>query len=89
VIVAAVNDDRMVLAVNTEPYPWHEHPDSDELFLVLEGTLRLDVAGGRSVDLGPFDTCVIRAGEVHRTTPVGRCVNLVFKRADGGTRFIK
>ena len=87
--VGACNDHRAVLAVNTEPFPWHHHPNSDELFLVLEGTLRLELEGGHRVDLRPSDTWVVPAGLVHRTTPLGRCVNLVFERADAETRFVE
>lgn len=86
--VGAVNDHGMTLAVNEAPYPWHEHPDSDELFLVLEGRLRLECANGVTVELGPFDTYMVPTGMVHRTTPLGRCVNLVFETADAHTRFL-
>jgi len=36
--VALTNDHVVRLAVMTEPYFWHLHPDSDECFLVMEGT---------------------------------------------------
>lgn len=83
-----VNDHRMILAVNEVPYPWHSHPGSDELFLVLEGNLRLELADGSAVDLGPMDTWVVAAGTVHRTIPQGRCVNVVFETAGAETRFV-
>lgn len=86
--VAGANDHRLILAVNEKPYHWHQHPNSDELFLIVEGALRLEYTGGEFVELGPLDTCVVPAGKVHRTTPLGRCVNLVFERADTETRFV-
>lgn len=86
--VRDVNDHRLVLAVNEDPYPWHEHPDSDELFIVLEGVLRLETAGGQRTDLGASDALLVPAGTPHRTTPLPRCVNVVVKRADAGTRFL-
>jgi mannose-6-phosphate isomerase-like protein (cupin superfamily) len=82
------NDHEVVLAVNFQPYPWHEHPDSDELFMVLEGTLVVEHEDGTSVVLSAMDTWVVPAGTVHRTTPRGRCVNIVVERADTVTRFI-
>ncbi|MEN8375895.1 MAG: cupin domain-containing protein [Gemmatimonadota bacterium] len=85
--LADVNDHRVILAVNEKPYPWHEHPNSDELFLVVEGILRLELADGKRVDLQPLDTYLVPGGTVHRTIPLGRCVNLVFQRAGTETRF--
>ena len=38
-------------------FPWHTHLHEDEMFLVLEGTLRI---GRAEVDGGPLD---VRAGE--------------------------
>ncbi len=87
--VADVNDHRVILAVNERPFPWHCHPDSDELFLVVEGRLRLELEGGEAVLLGTNDTWLVPAGTVHRTTPLGRCVNLVFERARTETRFVE
>ncbi len=84
-----INDHRLILAVNEERYPWHEHPDSDELFLVVDGSLRLEFADGAFVDLGPWDTWVVPAGTPHRTTPQDRCVNLVFEIAGAKTRFLE
>lgn len=86
--VADVNDHRVILAVNEVPYPWHVHVTSDELFLVLEGALRIDFNDGTAVELGPMDTYVVPAGTAHRTTPRGRCVNLVFEIAATETRFL-
>lgn len=85
--VADVNDHRLTLAVNEEPYPWHAHPNSDELFVVLEGVLTIEFEGGVAVELGPMDTRVVPAGTVHRTIPRGRCVNVVFEIAGTETRW--
>jgi len=87
--VAHVNDHRVTLAVNEAPFPWHVHPESDELFLVLEGKLTLELADGTSVVLGPGQVCTVPAGTMHRTTPLGRCVNLIFERSATSTKFRK
>lgn len=85
--VADVNDHRLILAVNEVPFPWHRHPDTDELFVVLEGELRIELEDGTHVDLGPLDAWVVPAGTTHRTLPRGRCVNVVFERAGAETRW--
>jgi mannose-6-phosphate isomerase-like protein (cupin superfamily) len=41
-VVNEVNESCLRLAVFTGEYPWHRHPESDELFLVLEGELIID-----------------------------------------------
>jgi mannose-6-phosphate isomerase-like protein (cupin superfamily) len=36
-VLTRVNTSCLRLAVMTGEYPWHHHPDSDELFLIVEG----------------------------------------------------
>ena len=50
--VARVNDHVVRLSVMTEPYFWHLHPDSDESFLVIEGSVFIDLEG-RTIELFP------------------------------------
>ena len=38
-VVTAVNDHVIRVSVMTAAYPWHLHPNSDETFIVTEGTL--------------------------------------------------
>lgn len=66
----------------TEAYHWHCHPDSDEVFLALEGGLFIDF-DDRSVELLPGQMLTINRGVRHRTRPIGpRSVNLTFERAN-------
>jgi mannose-6-phosphate isomerase-like protein (cupin superfamily) len=76
------------LAVFEGEYRWHHHPGSDELFLVVEGRLELDVAGGATLALGPWQAVVVPAGVVHRTRAVGRTVNLTFEALAAETFFV-
>ncbi|GJG87812.1 hypothetical protein tb265_29930 [Gemmatimonadetes bacterium T265] len=81
------------LAVFRGEYRWHQHPRSDELFLVVEGRLELDVAGGptagpQTLALGPWQAVVVPAGVVHRTRAVGRTVNLTFEALAAETVFV-
>ena len=41
--VATVNDHVVRVSVMTQPYYWHYHPNSDETFLVLEGSLVIEL----------------------------------------------
>lgn len=84
-VVAEIDDHVVRLSVMTQPYHWHSHPGSDEMFLSLEGGLRIELPD-RTVELSPGEGLTVPAGVVHRTSPVGvRSVNLTFERADAAT----
>ncbi len=77
--VASTNDHVVRLAVMTEPYFWHMHPDSDECFLVIEGTLIIELEN-RTVELNPNQIFTVPRNVIHRTLPKGeRVVNLTFE----------
>lgn len=84
-VLTSVNGQNVHLSVMHEPFYWHQHPDSDETFLVLEGTLIIDFEDG-SVELHPGQLLTIPAGTRHRTRPAGaRSVNLTVEKAGAST----
>lgn len=87
-VLLNVNGECLRLAVLEGQYHWHHHPDSDEMFLVVEGELQIDFAEGPRATLTPWQTVVIPAGTVHRTRGVGRTVNLTFERQGARTVFV-
>jgi mannose-6-phosphate isomerase-like protein (cupin superfamily) len=87
-VLVDVNSDCLRLAVFEGEYRWHHHPDSDELFLVVAGTLQIDLAGGDRLELGEWQSVVIPAGTVHRTRAIGRTVNLTCERKSAQTVFV-
>jgi mannose-6-phosphate isomerase-like protein (cupin superfamily) len=63
--VATFNDcDVMVVKVQGE-FTWHKHDDTDDLFLVLKGTLEIELRD-RVVTLGPGEMFVVPKGVEHR-----------------------
>ena len=86
-VLSRVNASCLRLAVFRGEYRWHQHPHSDELFLVVEGRLEIDLADGRTLVLGPWECVVVPAGTVHRTRAVGRTVNLTFEELGAETVF--
>jgi mannose-6-phosphate isomerase-like protein (cupin superfamily) len=67
----------------------HHHP-YDEVFIVLEGTVRLE-AGGETIDVTPEEVSVVRAGVPHAFTNLGpgRAVMVnVHAAADVVTEFV-
>ena len=74
-----VNNHCVRLAVMQGEFRWHQHPHSDECFLVVEGELEIDLRGGSTFRLRPGDGFTIPAGVVHRTRSHARAVNLCFE----------
>jgi len=60
--------DLMVVKVQGE-FVWHQHDDTDDFFLVLQGHLTIEMRD-RSVLLGPGELFVVPRGVEHR--PVAR-----------------
>ena len=69
-VVAEVNDYQFKIARVEGEFVWHAHDDTDEAFLVLDGTLRLDLPHG-SVELGPGELYVVPRGVRHRPVAEG------------------
>jgi mannose-6-phosphate isomerase-like protein (cupin superfamily) len=64
-IVGQFNDnDIMVVKVQGE-FVWHDHPDTDDFFLVLDGEVRIETEDG-NVTLGPGELYVVPKGKKHR-----------------------
>lgn len=87
-VLCLINTSCLRLAVIDGQYPWHQHPRSDELFLVVEGTLEIELADGRSLRLQPWQTVVVPAGQIHRPRGIGRTVNLCFEDLSADTIFV-
>jgi mannose-6-phosphate isomerase-like protein (cupin superfamily) len=79
-IVAELNGQQVKLAKLDGEFVWHHHEHEDELFLVLAGTLRLELRD-RVVELGPGDMTVVPRGVEHRPVAVGEVHLLLFEPA--------
>ena len=67
--IARLNEfDVMVVKVKDE-FVWHKHDDTDDFFLVLKGTLDIQLRD-RTVTLGPGEIYIVPKGVEHR--PVAR-----------------
>ena len=80
--LAIINDHVVRVSIMTAAYFWHLHPNSDETFLVMEGTVFIDL-DTKTVELLPGQLFTIPKGIPHRTRPGGaRSVNLTFEGQD-------
>jgi mannose-6-phosphate isomerase-like protein (cupin superfamily) len=64
-IVARYNDNEVRLVKVEGEFIWHQHPDTDELFLVLDGALDIELRD-RIVTLEPGELFVVPRGTEHR-----------------------
>lgn len=64
-VIAEMNDYQFKVVKVQGDFVWHDHPDTDETFLVLEGTLRIDFRDG-AVTLGPGEMVVVPKGVEHK-----------------------
>jgi mannose-6-phosphate isomerase-like protein (cupin superfamily) len=83
--IARINDHVIRISIMTEPYYWHFHPDSDESFLVMEGSIFIDLEC-KTIELFPNQLFTIPKNVKHRTRPNGgRSVNLTFESSNMST----
>ena len=64
-VVAELNDYQFKVARVEGEFVWHDHPETDEAFLVLEGTLLIDLPD-RTVELSTGELFVVPKGVRHR-----------------------
>ena len=64
-IIADVNEAQVKVAKVQGEFVWHAHADEDELFLVVRGTLRIELRDGE-ITLRPGELAVIPKGVEHR-----------------------
>jgi mannose-6-phosphate isomerase-like protein (cupin superfamily) len=69
--------DVMVVKVQGE-YHWHKHDDTDDFFLVLKGTLDIELRD-RTVRLGPGEMFIVPKGVEHRPVAHGEVQMLLIE----------
>lgn len=67
--VAQFNEHDIMVVKAQGEFVWHDHADTDDLFLVLKGRLTIQLRD-RDIELGPGELFVVPKGVEHR--PVAR-----------------
>lgn len=79
-IVGELNGQQVKLAKLLGAFDWHAHDEEDELFLVLDGHLRLELRD-RVVDLAPGQFFIVPRGVEHRPVAEAEASVLLFEPA--------
>lgn len=79
-IIAQLNDYQFKIAKIQGEFVWHSHPETDEVFLVVEGSLVIQLRDG-NLKLGPGELCVIPKGVEHKPTAEDECQILMVEPA--------
>jgi mannose-6-phosphate isomerase-like protein (cupin superfamily) len=64
-VVAEMNDYQFKLVKLQGDFVWHQHADTDETFVVIEGVLGIDFRDG-AVRIGPGEMFVVPKGVEHK-----------------------
>ena len=78
--VAGFNGHDVMVVKARGDFPWHVHEDTDDFFLVLEGTLTVHLRE-RDVRVGAGEIFVVPAGVEHRTSATGEAHVLLIEPA--------
>jgi mannose-6-phosphate isomerase-like protein (cupin superfamily) len=69
-VIAELNDYQVKIVRIEGDFIWHDHPETDEAFLVLDGQLRIDFRNG-AVVLEPGELFVVPKGVEHKPYAAG------------------
>ena len=64
-VIAEMNDYQFKLVRLTGEFIWHDHKQTDETFIVIEGSLRIDFRDG-SVEINAGEMYVVPRGVKHK-----------------------
>lgn len=64
-VIAEMNDYQFKIARIKGDFVWHDHPETDETFIVLSGEIRIDFRD-RSIFLGEGELFVVPKGAEHK-----------------------
>jgi mannose-6-phosphate isomerase-like protein (cupin superfamily) len=71
-VIAEMNDYQFKLAEIQGEFIWHSHANTDEVFIVLEGTMTIEFRDGR-VELKSGELFVVPRGVKHKPTAFEKC----------------
>jgi mannose-6-phosphate isomerase-like protein (cupin superfamily) len=79
-IIAQLNDYHLKLAKVQGEFVWHDHPETDEVFIVIKGQLDILFRDGK-VSLNEGEMFVVPKGMEHKPVTEGECHILLIEPA--------
>jgi mannose-6-phosphate isomerase-like protein (cupin superfamily) len=77
-VLAEMNDYQFKIVKIQGDFIWHDHKDTDETFIVLDGRLRIDFRDGM-VEIGPGEMYVVPKGVEHKPYAAGEVKMLLIE----------
>ena len=72
-VIAEMNDYQFKLVKIKGEFVWHEHQNTDEAFIVLEGKMRIEFENGNSVELTEGEMFIVPRGLRHKPCADEEC----------------
>ena len=79
-VIAQMNDYQFKLVRLEGDFVWHDHKKTDEVFIVIEGKMRIDLRN-KSIDLKEGELVVIPKGMEHKPFAEEECKILLVEPA--------
>ncbi len=77
-VVAEMNDYQFKLVKVKGKFTWHQHKDTDEAFIVIEGSMGIEFKD-KIVELNKGEMIVVRKGEQHKPFAYEECKVLIIE----------
>ena len=77
-IVGELNGQHVKIAKFRDDFVWHQHEDEDELFLVIEGTLLIELED-QTLEVNPGEFAIIPRGTLHKPRALKEVKVLLFE----------
>ena len=77
-VIAEMNDYQFKLVKVLGDFVWHKHDDTDETFIILDGSMRIDYRD-HIVELSQGELCVVKKGDEHKPFAEVECSILLIE----------
>lgn len=80
-IIARMNDYHFKLGKIQGEFIWHGHPETDEVFIVLKGKMRIEFRDSHT-ELSEGEMCVVPRGIEHKPVAENECQIMMVEPAE-------
>jgi len=77
-VIAEMNDYQFKLAKIKGEFIWHNHKDTDEVFIVIDGTMNIELKN-QTISLNSGEMFVVKKGDYHKPYSKNECKVLIIE----------